>query len=85
MGTSKLIRDLRKAAGLSQRDLALALKMRGNGGAQLISNIERGVCHPPFKRVVAFAKVLGVNPQIIYGSMMGDDLMSINKKYQELI
>lgn len=48
--------DLRKAAGLSQPQLAGKLGYNG----QFISNIERGVCYPPKHQLRKYAEALGI-------------------------
>lgn len=50
------LRDCRKAARITQADLAKALNY---DSSQLISNIERGVSLLPSKRIPDFARVLG--------------------------
>lgn len=85
MKTAKLIKTLRKAVGITQLELAEAIKLNGNVGSQLISNIERGICLPPFNRVAAFAQALRCNPKLIYGAMLGDEIMRVNAKYEDFI
>lgn len=56
--TSKValvIRDRREELGLSQMDLARALKLKS---PQFISNIERGLVNIPLKKIDQFCKVL---------------------------
>lgn len=85
MKTSKLIKDLRKKANISQANLAKAVGLKGTGGSQLISNIERNICHPPFEKVPYFATVLGVIPKVIYQSMYEDDKKTLENKYKGLV
>lgn len=53
------LKELREKLGMTQLELA---KAAGYRGAQYISNLERGVCAFPQKKLRVFAKVFKVNP-----------------------
>lgn len=85
METARLIKALRKEKGLTQAQLSEKVGLDGQPGSQLISNIERGICHPPFNRVNLFAKILGVRPSTIFKAMYLDDSAALQNKYKEMI
>lgn len=57
------IRAARDAAGLTQGELALALKLRES---QTVSNWERGVSRPSDENLVALGRVLGHDESWFY-------------------
>lgn len=85
MITANLIRAKRTEAGLSQRDLGLAVGFQGITAAQIISNIERAKCLPPWERVHKFAKVLKTDAKEIYQAMLADEMDRLEEKYKGLV
>lgn len=69
MHISKLIKNTRKAQGLTQNDLSQHL---GYKNGQLISNIERGQASFPLKNIYALAEVLKVPIEDIKEAMVED-------------
>lgn len=67
---SKLIKNARRNAKLSQEDIAYLLGYKGLG--QYISNIERGKCSLPKKDITRLAIILKINPDEIIQAMIED-------------
>lgn len=61
-GTAEAMRRVRKAAGVTQRDVARRLDC----SQQYISNVERGSVYLTAGFVIAYAKAVGVPVQRIY-------------------
>jgi len=57
---NELIKQRRRAALMSQRDLAEYCQL-GKGGMQALSNIERELCPVPAKLLVKLVKVLNLD------------------------
>lgn len=64
-----LVHDARAEAKLSQAQLSHKLGYR-NG--QFISNVERGLCNVPLKKITALAKHISVEPKKIVAAMTID-------------
>lgn len=73
---SKLIRQKRKKKKMSQRDLALAL---GYPNAQIVSNIERGICSLPIKRFKQTSEILSVDLKKIKSCYLKDVKMDLDR------
>lgn len=56
-------------AGLSQVKFAISL---GLGDVQYLSNIERGMCGLPVRKIYQVARALGINYKEIIGIMIAD-------------
>lgn len=65
---SKLMRSRRSDLGVTQQDLATKLKVH----VQFVSNIERGICSIPPKRIRALARALKVEPKQIVEVILND-------------
>jgi len=88
MSLAENMKNLRKAAGLTQSQLA-----KKTGSTQwAITNYERGLSNPTAKKLPIFAKALGVSIEELYG-VNGKELKGKNsnapkgkreKKIQEL-
>jgi hypothetical protein len=63
---------------------ATLIGLSGIPGKQYISNIERGICLPPINRINTIAKVLEVNPRIIYLAMKHDDLKKLKNSMRNI-
>lgn len=77
--SNKLLYEARKRIGLSQGQLAKAL---GLSTAQYISNIERGLCPVPIRKVKKFCKILKIEPKVLTSLMAQDyeqNVIKINK------
>ena len=85
MITANLIRAKRTEARLSQRELGLAVGFVGIAAPQVISNIERAKCLPPWDRVPKFAKTLQIDAKDIYTAMYADELERLEDAYEGLI
>ena len=85
MKTGILIKQLRQNAKISQSNFATLIGLSGIPGKQYISNIERGICLPPINRINTIAKVLEVNPRIIYLAMKHDDLKKVKEFYEKYL
>ena len=85
MITANLIKAKRSEAGLSQRDLGLAVGFVGTAAPQIISNIERAKCFPPWNRVPKFAKALQIDAKEIYQAMLADEMDRLEDKYKGLV
>lgn len=59
--TGKFIQERRAKLGMSQLDLAKALKL---SSAQFISNVERGQCSLSPNRILRVSKILKTNPSV---------------------
>ncbi len=67
---SRVIKVSRRAKpGLSQGKLATAL---GYKDAQFISNVERGVCGLPIKKLIRAAELLSIDTIVITDAMIAD-------------
>lgn len=63
MSVGKMLKKRRIELGIQQMDIA---KKLGYGSAQFISNWERGISNPPPKVIKRLAKILEIDPEIIY-------------------
>lgn len=66
---AQLVKEARVKGNISQTELSHKLKYR-NG--QFISNIERGICSIPAKRINDLAKVLDLSPKQVADAMIND-------------
>ncbi len=67
-------KNARSRANLTQKDIADFL---GYDSAQLISNIERGLCYPPIKSLKRVSKKYGFNYETLAG-------LAVVEKYERL-
>ena len=74
---SKLIRSKREKAGLSQIELAKAL---GYETAQLISNVERGICAFPLMKWKRVSKTLDLSLTAMKRLYLKDVAIQIDQK-----
>ena len=66
MSLGKMLKQRRIELGIQQMDIA---KKLGYGSAQFVSNWERGISNPPPKSIKRLAKILEIDPEIIYDEM----------------
>lgn len=66
MSLGKMLKERRIELGIQQMDIA---KKLGYGSAQFVSNWERGISNPPPKAIKRLAKILELDPEIIYDEM----------------
>lgn len=85
MITANLIKAKREEVGISQMDLGLAIGLVGNSARQIISNIERAKCLPPWDRVPKLAKTLKIDAKEIYRAMFTDETERLEDAYRGLI
>lgn len=62
---------------ITQRELSSSVGMSSLQG-QFISNVMRGKCAIPVKRIMEFSKVLGIHPHQIKYAMLKDHEQYIN-------
>lgn len=74
------IKERRLAMRLSQKFVAEAI---GYKNAQLISNIERGMCSLPLKNLNTTATVLNMNPGILANAIIMDQIRYMDKVIKE--
>lgn len=65
---AETVRAHRKAAGLTQKELAEKLQT----GQSTVAQWENGVRTPPIKRLFDIAEVLGVAPAVLLGNQAQD-------------
>jgi ribosome-binding protein aMBF1 (putative translation factor) len=75
---AKLLRNARESRGLTQRQLADALKF---SSAQMISNWERALCGPPLKSIPKLCKILGINRRDLILKVMADKRDAIERMW----
>ena len=80
---AEVIRRTRAEAGLSQVELSARVGYDRNG--QFVSNIERGICSVPERKIKDFAEELEINPNEIRRAMVFDYAASIGLKVDTLI
>jgi len=73
---SKLVRIHREKKGISQIKLSEELKYK-NG--QFVSNIERGLCSIPLRKINLLSEVLNVDPTKIKLAIMNDFSGTLDK------
>lgn len=71
-----LTNDLRKNHGLTQAELGKGL---GYGNAQFISNLERGVCSLPRKKIKKYCKLLKIDKETVIETMVNDYRVRLQK------
>jgi len=67
---AKIVRIKRAEVGLSQTDLS---KICNYKNGQFVSNVERGLCSIPAKKLKIFAKALNLEPNILVKAMLRDE------------
>jgi transcriptional regulator with XRE-family HTH domain len=75
MSLAKVIRNRRRELGISQDKLASFLGYDG----QFISNIERGVCGMPRKKLKKLCRVLFLDQNLVYATLMESEGIEIRK------
>lgn len=75
MTTGEKIKALRKARGLSQRQLA---EKAGYANHTVLLKIENGTVDPPISRVCEIARALGVTLSDIAGDFPGTNTATVN-------
>ena len=76
MYLAKVIKGRRKELGISQNRLAVLLNLESG---QLISNIERGKCGFPRRRLKRLCRALLLDKQTIYGALILEESDKILK------
>lgn len=74
----KVLKQMRETAGLSQREVAIAL---GYKTPQLISNNERNISHPPMNSIRKLAKLYAVDADSLFGLILDDILKRETDKF----
>lgn len=74
--TAILFLNARLNAGLLQKKVSVDM---GYKNSQYISNIERGVCSIPFKKISITAKILNISPDSIIRAILADYDVNIRK------
>ncbi len=69
MPLANLLKTRRIELGIKQQEISEKL---GYGSPQFISNWERGISDPPPKKVRQLAKILELDPEIIFDEMERD-------------
>lgn len=77
-----LLREKRKAAGLSQLQVSKAM---GWETPQLVSNNERGVSTPPMKSINKLAKLYNIETREIAELMRAEEIKRVNKKFKNFL
>lgn len=72
------IKEARKAAGLSQRDIS---KKLGYTSPQFVSNWERSYSHPPKYAVIKLSKALGVDVNAIKEKIYADKAEQLKQEW----
>ena len=73
---AKYLREKRVEVGLTQPDLAKALKL---GSAMSISNFEKGKAPVPDKHLKRLVKVLKLNPQMVVNLIQEERVRQLKK------
>ena len=74
---AKLVRINRHKLGLSQNDIAKMIGFASSG--QFVSNVERGLCSIPFRKVKTAAAVLGIEPSEVIDAIVEDERDFMNE------
>lgn len=75
-----LFKQYRQKAGLSQGDIAKALKYKN---AQFVSNWERNVSFPPRKALEKACKMIGANYREMSLLLIGEHIINESKKLRK--
>ncbi len=76
MKVSQLIKERRQSLNISQEKLA---KMLGVGTGQFISNIERGLCPMPKRKLKRVCRCLLLDRKVMYAACLEEAAQSIQK------
>jgi len=74
---AKLVRVKRQALGISQNEMADLIGFSSRG--QFISNVERGLCSIPFRKVKTVASLLKVDTSEIINAILEDERLFMNE------
>lgn len=66
---ARTIKNNRLKVGISQEGLS---KMIGYKNGQFVSNVERGLCSIPNKKLVPIANILKVDPEVLIEAIIAD-------------
>jgi transcriptional regulator with XRE-family HTH domain len=80
---ASIMREHRAIKNVSQADVAKVIW--GNGKGQFVSNIERGLCSLPTKKIPHVAKFLDIPVNKITHAMMKDFEANLGAEIQEAI
>ncbi len=69
-------KELRLAKGLSQDQLAKSL---GYTNSQFVSNWERGLAHPPLKKLAKLTRVLKADQNTVFKAVMTESQESLTR------
>lgn len=72
-----LIKQTRTVKGWSQSDVSAAIGFSCKNG-QFISNIERGLCSLPAKKIIKICDVLGMSGEDLKTAMVRDYELAVN-------
>ena len=70
------MKDTRIISGKSQIEISSAL---GYKNPQFISNVERGLCSIPLKKIKQVSKVMGIKVRLLADAMIYDAEATINR------
>ena len=79
---SKVLKDARTRTPYSQQDLSCKLGYKSASGGQFISNVERGLCGLPPKKMIETAEILGADIQLFKEAAIKDYQESIELELQ---
>ena len=74
---SSLVYEWRKIAKMSQAELAERL---GYGSSQFISNVERGLCTFPIKKMRKLSKILRLSPELLVSAYVADTTEELRRE-----
>lgn len=82
---SRVVRESRYKTPYSQQDLSSKLGYRSLSGGQFISNVERGLCGLPPKKMVETAQILNVDIQVLKEASIRDYQESLELELQKAL
>lgn len=77
---AKLLKESRLAKGMSQNELAKAVGFK-NG--QFVSNIERGICSIPFKKVPLVCELLEIKKNVVLHAVHQDISVDFYSRFKK--
>lgn len=74
---ARLMRIKRHQLGLSQNDIAKMIGFSSSG--QFVSNVERGLCSIPFRKIKTTAHILEIEPSELIEAILDDERLFMNQ------
>jgi len=74
---ARLMRIKRHQLGLSQNDIAKMIGFSSSG--QFVSNVERGLCSIPFRKIKTTAHILEIEPSELIEAILNDERLFMNQ------